>query len=238
MKRITLILLILSVLPFEIMAQEAEESGLSPKMAAFKDYCTRAANAAASCDADELAACIENWEPAEYDANGNETKAEKFIYNDEEIHYSAFSDMECSDTTNEEIVGMHFGFMPQAVDSWITNRCETVELADANMLRDGQKHLEYAVRALKANSKATYTTRGSGLIEIFVVAEKDGQLTLSAHATEKNYKKEILKETDLADNSGNQTAQLSWNMERNGTIELTIENLSDKSISFIMVKKL
>ena len=237
MKKLVSIILILSVLPFEIMAQEEhEEAELSLEMAAFKDYCIAAANAAAECDVDTLALCIENWEPGEYDANGIEINPEKITYNDVEIYFTEFSDLNCVDTLSENIIGMHFGFTPQSVDNWITNQCEPVMIADAHQLRDGQKNLEYTVRVLKANSKATYSTRGGDDIEMFVVAENGGSVNFSIHAVETS--KNGDKVTDLADNSGSQWAQLSWSMYHSGTIEFTVENTTDREISFIIVKNL
>lgn len=232
MRRNFIILMILSVLPLEIFAQD-----LSPKMAAFKDFCVRSADAAAVCNSDELALCIDNWEPGEYDDNGNIIKEEKFEYNKMPIKCIKFGNFDTVDAENEVIVGMHFGFTPSAVDSWITNRCEAVTLADANMLRCDGSDLEYTVRALKANSKATYSTRGSGDIEMFVVAENGGKINFSVHAVERDRGGNV-SETNLADNSGSQTAQLMWTMNRNGKIEFTVENISDKEISFIVVKRL
>lgn len=233
MRKTVFILLILSVMPLSIFAQE-----LSPKMAAFKDFCIRTANAAAVCDVDDLAACIDNWEAGEYDGNGNEIKPEHFVYNNEEIKISPFSNVNDDDVTDEVIVGMHFGFTPAAVDSWITNKCEAMTLADANMMRGDEIEMEYAVRALKANSKATYSTRGSGALEMFVVAEKGGKVNLAVHAIEKDRSGNVLNETNISDNTAAQLAQLIWTMDRNGKIEFTVENVSDKEISFIIVKKM
>ena len=222
----------LGVLPFNVFAQD-----LSPKMAAFKDFCVRGANAAPGCNVDELSALIDNWEPAEKDGNGNIAKEEKFVYNNEEIKYIEFSNIENEDVANEVIVGMHFGFTPYAVDNWITNKCEVVALADANMLRGDENNVEYVVRALKANSKATYSTRGSGDIEMFVVAENGGKVNLSIHAVEKDRSGNV-NETNLSDNAAAQTAQLKWTMNRNGKIEFTVENAGDKEISFIIAKSM
>jgi len=233
MKKITFIISILSALSFQTSAQNS----LSSDTEAFKNYCITVANAAAQCNTDVLSASIENWKPAEYDESGNLTKSAKLIYNDEELDYSAFSDLEEVDTQNEEIVGMHFGFLPEAVDNWITNKCEAVELADANMLRGDEINFEYSVRAIKANSKATYKTRSAGYIELFAVAESGGKINLAIHSVEKK-NGEITNETTLSDSKGEQSAQLAWSMDRNGDIEITVENPTPKSISFILVKKM
>ncbi len=225
-------ILILSLMPLGIFAQD-----LSPKMAAFKDFCVRTANAASACNVDELAVCIENWEPGESDVNGAEAKAENFVYNNEQIRYMEFGNINNVDVANEVMVGVHFGFTPAAVDSWITNHCEVVTLADANMLRGDETDFEYTVRAVKANSKVTYSTRGSGDLAMFVVAENGGKVNLSIHAVEKDRSGNV-NETNLSDNSGSQSAQLMWTMERNGTIEFTVENVSDREISFILVKSM
>ena len=228
MRKIVFTFMVLGAMALGVNAQD-----LSPKMSAFKDYCVRAANSAAVCDVDDLAACIENWEPGE---NGGE----KFSYGQEDIVYIPFSDFTEEDVSQESIVGMHFGFMPAAVDSWITNKCEAVPVADANLLRagDGDTHLEYSVRALKAGGRATYATRASGDIELFVVAENGGKVGLSVHAVEKDRSGNVTNETTLSDNSGGQVAQLKWSMDRSGKVEFTVENQSDKEISFVVVKNL
>ena len=240
MKKFLLIILILSALPFRIMAQDEQDGELSSVMSAFRDYCLRAANAAADCDVETLSACIENWEPGKYDSEGNTIKAEKLTYNDEEITYINFGKLECIDTTKESVVGMHFGFMPQAVDNWITNQCEPTEVADAYTLRDGDEaiELEFTVRALKPKSKAVYSTVGTGDVEMFVVAEKGGSVKLSIHSVEKPDRNGNVKDTSLADEVGGQASQLTWSMYRNGTIEITVENTSDKEISFILAKNM
>lgn len=241
MKKIAFLIWILSGLPLGIFAQTEQQMNLSPKMAAFKEYCIRVANAAATCNTDVLTQCIEQWMPAEYDANGNvkEGKEEKFVYNKELINYIQFGMLERVDTSQEAITGIHFQFIPAAVDTVIVNQCEPVELAFAHILRAGEKHLEFAVRALKAKGKATYATHGAGQIEMFVVAENGGKINLSIHSVEKNYNGTIItNETNLSDNSGAQTAQLTWHMNRNGRIEFTVENVDEKETSFIVVKKL
>lgn len=227
------IILILSVLPFEIMAQGNNQ--LSSEMAAFKEYCIRVANAAATCNTDELSACIENWEPGEYDSDGYEINPEILTYNDVEITYSHFSDLETKDAASEVIQGIHFGFTPKAVDKWITNHCEVMEVADANQLRGDAVQLEYTVRTLPAHTRATYITQGGDDVEMFVVAEKDGKIRFSIHAVEQGGDNKV---TDLADNSGAQSAQLAWSMYYNGSIEFTVENVGNKEVSFIVAKKM
>lgn len=237
MKRIILSIFILCVGVISVFAQEDNE--LSPKMLALKKYCIRTANAAGTGNKDELIQCIDGWEPAEYDDNGNITKPEKFVYDGLPIMYSRFGHLLLRDTVQQEVsIGRHFEFVPAKVDSIITNDYEPVLLADAAMLRFGEKDCEYAVRALQPHGKALYETRGTGEIEMFVVAEYEGLINFSIHSVEKNFKGDITGETRLSDNSGKQSAQLMWTMSRSGTIYFSVENLTDKEISFIVVKKL
>ena len=240
MRKVAFIILILSVMPFRIMAQGDEGGELSSVMSAFKEFCLRSANAAADCDVETLAACIDQWEPGEYDSQGNPIKPEILKYNDEEITYINFGKLDCIDCTGESIVGMHFGFMPQAVDNWISNQCEPTSIADAYALREGESavELEFEVRALQPNSKVTYLTNGTGDIEMFAVAEKGGSIKLSIHSVEKPDRNGNVKETSLSDDTGGQSSQLVWSMYRNGDIEITIENTGDKETSFILVKKM
>lgn len=228
MRNVLLLLLLLCV--SEVYAQT--NSTLSPKMTAFKEYCVRAANAAAVCNTDELIKCIEGWEPAEG------TKDEKFVYEKELINYVPFGTFLLKDTVQETVLNNHFKFLPVEVDNWIVNKCEPVAIADAHALRKEPTHCEYVVRALKAKGKGVYVTRGAGNVEMFVVAESGGKINFSVHAVETNFKKEIIGETNLSDNGGSQSAQLIWAMNRNGEINFTVENLTDKEISFIVVKKL
>lgn len=231
MKKITL--LILSLLPLEIFAQN-----LSPKMAAFKEYCLNVANASASCNISELEKCIENWTPAELDDNGNLITEEKFVYKNEQINYVMFGNLQCEDTVQEVSTGIHFSFLPPAVDSWIANNCEPVLIAEANLLRAEENSMEYSVRTLKPHGKAVYSTRGAETVEMFVVAENGGKIRFSAHSVEKKISGEITNEIRLTDPSDGQSAQLIWTMNRNGDVDFSVENLTDREISFIVVKKM
>lgn len=233
MKR-TLIIGILLVVWTAAVAQ----TELSPKMAAFKEYCIRATLAAAECKVDVLEDCISNWTPPKYDANGNEIKDEIFVYKNEKIVYNPLGDFNKLDTTQEASLVGHFKFLPAEVDNWIVNKCEPVELAEACLVRPIGGNCEYVVRALKPNGKATYSSRGADKLEIFVVAESGGKVNLSVHVAEEDIFGEIVKETDLKDvvDGGREYSQLVWKMDYYGTIKITVKNTTDKEISFILVK--
>lgn len=214
------------------------DTSLSPKMAVFKDYCIRVANAAGECNTDILIDCIDNWTPEERDINGNIINPEKFIYHKETINYIPFGNLELVDTLQEVSPQGHFAFLPAEVDSWIANKCEAVAIADAHILRAEVNHCEYTIRALKQGGKAIYSSRGAGKMEMFVVAEHNAKIRFTIHAEEINFKKEVIKEIDLTFPSEGQAAQLSWLMAHNGTVVFSIENLTDRDISYIIVKKL
>lgn len=234
MKR-TLIIVMLLV----VWTAAASQTELSPKMAAFKEYCIRATLAAAECKVDVLEDCISNWSPPQYDANGNEIKEEKFVYKNERIAYAPFGFFDKLDTTHEVSLEGHFKFLPAEVDNWIVNKCEPVELVEASLLRPIGGNCEYAIRALKPQSKAIYSTHGADGLEMFVVAESGGKVNLSVHVAEEDIFGEIVKETDLKDvvDGGREYSQLVWKMDYYGTIKITVENTTDKDISFILVKK-
>ncbi|MBO7595698.1 MAG: hypothetical protein J6T70_01475 [Bacteroidales bacterium] len=237
MKRILFTVLLLCFGDVSVFAQEGKV--LSPLMSAFKDYCIHAANAAGTDDKDELMRCIDGWEQAEFDDNGNVVKPEKFVYDGQPIVYSRFGFLQLRDTVQQVAdVSSHFEFVPAKVDSILTNNYEPILLADAAMLRIGKKTCEYAVNALQPHGSVFYETRGTGDMEMFVVAEYGGQINFAIHSVEKDFMGAITNETILSDNGGNQSAQLIWTVSRNGTIYFSIENLTDKEISFIVVKKM
>lgn len=224
----------------ELFCAAQTNNNLSPKMEAFKQYCENVSKAAANCDVDVLADCISQWEPAQYDATGAVITGEKFVYANEEINYTPFGSLQKNDADQEATLDGHFKFLPADVDTLIANNCEPVAIAEAHQLRAGENHCEYLVSALQAKGKASYSTRGSGRIEMFVMPENGGKVNLSIHSIERNYKKEVTGETTLSDAApeGKDAAQLVWEMSRNGEIEFTIENTTDAEISFIVVKNL
>ena len=226
-----LISLILSIGWIQSVSAQAE---LSPKTAAFKEYCIRVSLAAAQCNLEQLKDCISGWKLT--DTTGK--KKEKFVYKNETIVYKPMGDFSTVDTTDEISRNGHLGFIPPAVDDWITKNCTVLELDEMDLLRDFSLDCEYVVRALKPHGKAIYSTRGAGNVELFAIPENGGKLNLYVHTIEKNFRKEIVNEGDYEDASpeGREYAQLIWRMSRNGEIKITVENTSDKAVSFILVK--
>lgn len=213
---------------------------LSPVMVAFKEFCIRGTIAAAQCKVDQLQELISGWTPAEYDADGNESEEEKFVYKNQKIDYEVLGDIDYVDTLQEVSTVGHFKFLPAEIDNWIVNQCEPIELDDIGLLRGRWSiNIEYTVRALKPKSKAVYSTHGAGKIELLAVAEWGGKINMSAHTVEQNFKREITQESDYEDivAGGREYSQLAFSMSRNGEITITIENTTDQPISFILVKK-
>ena len=233
-------LIIFGILTCGCFSTALAQSKLSPVMVAFKEYCIRATLAAAQCNVNQLADCIANWTPPEYDANGNITKDEKFVYKEQKIDYDPIEDFKLVDTLQEIPLVGHFKFLPAEVDNWIVTQCEPVELDGICMLRGRAAfHCDYQIRALAPKGKAVYSMRGNGTAEFFAVAEAGGKINMSIHTIERNYKREILNEADYEDVSANgrEYAQLVFSMGRTNEIFITIENTTDKPISFILVKK-
>ncbi len=229
MRKIAYLILVINLL--QVTVANGQNLELSPKMAAFKQYCLDVRHGVETRNSDILIDCISNWTPAD---KANE---EHFEYNGEKINYTFFNKLTCVDTTSEVPLGLHLRFLPAYIDTLIANNFEAVAIAEAHILRADEKHVEYTIRALAPKSSATYATNTNNDIEIFAVAENGGKLKLSAHTIERNFKHEIINETSHSAPEG-ESAQLIFHIERSGELEFSIENISDEEISFIVVKKM
>ena len=229
MKKITAILfLTIWIFPIGGIAQNA----LSSKMSMLLEYCLRVRTGVENADADELIDCISQWQPGGF--VDNVLKKEKFIYKDTLMNFVPFGQVEDVDISQEIPLGTHLKFTPAQIDTLIANDLEPVDLADAHVLRTGtystEIPTEYLVRAVKEKGKATYSVpAAAGKAEIFVVSENGGAVNLYVNTGGDNV---------IEDAGGKPSAQLSWQMENKGTIKFTVENTSDKPISFIVVKKM
>lgn len=220
------------------LASSTAQVEMAPCMVAFKEYCIRVSLGAAACDVDQLTECIKGWNPPKK-ARKDSTEV-KLVYKNQKIIFNTFGYFNTIDTTDEVSTNGHFMFLPAAVDTFIATQCEVLDLAEESLVRGPTVNCEYVVRALKPHGKATYYTRGTRQMEMFVVTETKGggKIKFYVHATEKNFKGDILNEIDLEDapDGGREYAQLVWNMNRNGDVFFTVENTSDNAISFIVVR--
>ena len=238
MKRIfVLIIGAITMLPFCVYSQE-QDIELSKPMIAFKSYCLEVRNAVQQRDLNALIECIRDWQPA--DTIDNKIIPETFYYNNVHIVYGLLGDFTCVDSLPEIPLGKHLKFLPFDVDNMITNDFVSVEINSASLLRDKKKksNCKYAIRTLPPKEKRTYKTFGANDIEMFVVAENGGLINMYVHALERNFEMEIVNETFLSDTApeGKPYAQLKWNMYYSGDIEVTVENMTDNEVSFILVR--
>ena len=222
MKRIIQTLIVISVLfPNIVMAQDSVS--LSPKMELFKEYCLRVSKAAANCDVDELIDCISQWEP---DVKGKE----QFKYRNTLLNCTPMA-YDTIDKSGETSIYGHNQFMPEYVDSLIVNKCMPMEIVAPPLLRSRNVfECAYLVQTIKPHGKVSYLVFDcADDIELFVVSENGGMLNL--------YVKDEENSHTYSDTSpdGKPCVQLKWNMYYSGDIEVTIENLSENAISFIMV---
>lgn len=223
MKKI--IALVLDIILFSGIVSAQDSIRLSHKMELFKEYCIRVSNAAAQCDVDELIDCISQWEPASKPMD----EYERFRYRNILLKCKTLEMMDNDITGDTSVLG-HNLFMPQYVDSLIVNKCEPMEIMPPELLR-GVGDLLYAIRAVKKRSKVSYTVYDcGGNVEIFVVAEKGGMINLYVTDEETSHTYSDVTPT------GRSYAQLKWNMPLSGDITVTIENVSDIPISFIIVR--
>ncbi len=236
MKKILVIIALMVALPTVGMAQQGGE--LSEEMNMFKQYCKRVCYGVAKHDADWLGDCISQWTPKTDD------KEEEFIYRDTKIKYAPIDFLDV-DVSNEVSLEGHFRFMPSYVDTLIANDFEPVEVAEASAaraveadgtplptkLRNEGYNCLYTIRALKPRSKGTYLMYDCrGDMELFVAAENGGRINLRV--------KNKSTEQTLIDASpeGKPITQLKWQMAEPADMEVQVDNLGDKAISFIIVR--
>lgn len=104
-----------------------------------------------------------------------------------------------------------------------------VKIENPSFMRDPLPILKGAHRAVAAGKSVTYSFFSQGEQHLLVVPECGGKINL--YVDDKNNGRQL---ADKADN-GKDCCKLDWTVERAGELLITIENKSNKDLSFIIV---
>ena len=206
----------------------AQDSGLSPKMELFKEYCIRIRNGIETRNADELLDCISEYEPGKY-ADG------LFSYKGTEIRLASFERMtKISGSTNDTVLDRHYSFEPKDIDRILVAEFMPINLYEAPLLRVTPHDCQFTQRIIAPDETAKYSSRGSGPKEMFIVAESGGFINLTVKTVKAG---DNAAETVVADTAtgGKLCVEAVWNMERFGEYIIEIENCTDREINVIIV---
>ena len=218
MKRLSLILSLLLCQLSYCLAQE-----LDPAMQAYLDFCLLEREALSSnpIDCAKLERCIE------------EGDRDNFVFNDQTIHLAPNATFRSITTRDSVSMSGHAVFKPWFVDSILVSCIMPDELIDEPTLKRGADENCFAEhRALKAHGKGTYTFQGTGDMQLFVVADNGGLVRVRANNPRSaSYKFDHRAEATVE----RPAAVLRWDMgDAEGDIIVTVENLSDKPVGFVI----
>lgn len=218
MKKISL----MSILFLHIFAgiSVAQESVLSKQMAIYRDFCLKVREGVELKDVQILKECIAEW-------NGD---ASTVTFQGQTVQLTDFDRFYVMDDSDETTLEGHLLYRPEFVDSLIVY---DINLANHYIEKPLTMRTSYDCkfvhRALAPRGKGVYSSKGSGNRELLVVAENGGAVNLYVSDERNN-----IQRSD-ASSQGKTAAWVCWEMDRFGTYTITIENISDKEISFVIV---
>lgn len=218
MKRL---LFTLSLIAFQFSYCLAQE--LDPAMQAYLDFCLleREALSSSPIDCTKLERCIE------------EGDRDNFVFNNQRIRLAPNATFRTIASRDSVSLTGHAIFKPWYVDSVLVSCIMPDELIDEPTLKRGaDENCFVEHRALKAHGRATYSFEGTGDMQLFVVADNGGLVRVRVSngrqtATKFAYRAEATDE--------HPAAVLRWDMgDDEGDIIVTVENLSNKPVGFVL----
>ena len=184
---------------------------------AYLDFCLTEREALNPLDCRKLEKCIE------------ESDATAFRFQNTDIVLGANTTFKDLEEGKAPWLPRHAYFYPEYVDS-ILMSCVLPENIDEPVMKRGSENCFIQHRALEGHQKGVYSYEGEGDMQLFVVADY-GHVKVS-----------VSNETGAAhpfDLSAESTdalpaAVLQWEMPDAGKVIVTVENLSDQSIGFVV----
>lgn len=135
------------------------------------------------------------------------------------------------DTKNTVPLEGHLLYKVDYLDSLLIKNLDMglIKIEDASFMRKTSSLIKSAHRAVAAGKSITYSFFSQGEQHLLVVPECGGKINL--YVDDKNNGRQL---ADKADN-GKDCCRLDWTVERAGELLITIENKSNKDLSFIIV---
>ncbi len=187
----------------------------------FKDYCLRVRQGVGNNDAKELMECIDGYDSTKYKDD------HYFFYKDKKIQLFPLV-LEIKDGEANGM-GKHIMFTPDYIDAYIIANLEPVEIDPPSLTR-GAYDCRYFHYVIKAHSECTFLAKdeNADFGELFVVTEDGGLVNLTVC--------DVSGQNVIAqDKNGGPSAQAKWKFGAANEYAITVENVSDKDVSVIIV---
>lgn len=207
-------IIIFWALAFPLYAQQV---ALDKPVQAYLDFCLAEREALNPLDCKKLEKCIEESDATSFVFHG--TKIE-LAYN------STFKDL-TKETTSS--MSNHAYFRPQYIDSVLIS-CVVPENIDEPTMKRGADNCYIQHRALSAHGKAKYSYEGAGDMQLFVVADYGHVKVNVFNDTGAKHPFNLTAEST----DSYPAAVLKWEMPDGGKVIIMVENLSDKSVGFVI----
>ena len=125
----------------------------------------------------------------------------------------------------------HLQFNAAYLDSLLLHDLDMglIQVEGAFAMRGGSDALRCAHHAVESGHSLTFTMQAAGMQRLLVVAESGGLVNLYVD-DETNGRR-----LDDATKAGKAACRLDWTLEKAGTLRLTVENKSNRAVSFIVV---
>ena len=209
-------IVVLSLLMGITAVAHAQQPVLSRVMQAYLEFCLAERAALNPLDCGKLEGCI-----AESDATS-------FRYHGTTIVLGRNSTLEDLERGDGEPLGGHAFFRAEYIDSVLTD-CVMPEGIDEPVMKRGEENCFIVHRTLGAHGKGVYRFEGGEDMELFVVADF-GHVRVSV----RNDEGSGVVFSEVAESSEElPAAVLKWRMGI-GRIVVTVENVSDRGIGFVI----
>lgn len=144
-----------------------------------------------------------------------------------------FSELTLSSVDTKNAVPMrgHLQYNVEYLDELLLKNLDMglIEVEDAYKMRATSAPLRCTHRAVAAGGSVTYSMMAQGEQQLMVVPECGGKVNL--YVDDKGSGRKLADKAD----GGKDCCMLNWTIERAGELVITVENKSDKDLSFIIV---
>ena len=186
---------------------------------AYLDFCLQARTAMAQRDVAKLEECLAESDKA------------NFVFHGTNIKLSPNASFEAVDSAALVSMEGHQVFETWYVDSLLLG-IENPSIIDAPVMKRATVNNCFVEhRAIDAHGKCVFKYEGGGDMQLFALAERDGLLRVTVENVKGAAEKFHHTATGTADSPA---AKLQWQLENDGQVLLTVENLGDKAVSFVV----
>lgn len=208
----------------QLLAMEAQTSGnnvsLDAPMQSYLDFCL-----------EERAAAYPVLNCQRMEQLVEESDRYRFLYKGNEIILSP--NMTLTEESENSVVSTkgHLLFQPDFIDSVLVECSMPDIIGELTVMRGGESNCFITHHMLDAHAIGKYSYIGSGDMQLFAVADNGGLVKLTVSSG--SGAKETFKYQDTATEK-HPAAVLHWLMQSEGKVCVTVENISDHPVRFVL----